>query len=429
MKLLKLLPVLFCLALPSFGATDTKVSALPKLTNALPGDLFPVSSFLGGVTNSKAISVTNIHNSLLNIGRIEDVDSVQTITGRKKLQDSVGTVVPLGNKSGAITLPWNTNGYSMTLTGPLTVTMSGSPPTSGDKAAISLFVLQDATGGRLLTNGTSSIIINTNASAFTTVALLTLDGGTTVWSYSSGSSLLSLGAGGSLVGTPSSGVPTVKSITINGSSGTATSTQVDFTISGSGGGETQAIYVVLVATNTLPNAVVISKITNGWKEIEIFSAIFPTNGSPATDTGSNYVKRVIYPDTVDSYAYYEIILPPDYGTNGYLWIQSSILASPSVSPTNVWAVSIHSLNMTVTNNVNVNNWGTEYYYTNIAPATASGRIKAFTWLLGLTGDGTSTNAPGDKIRMKFGRKGTSAGDTPSSGSTVIHGMGFGYTRK
>ncbi len=112
--------------------------------------------------------------------------SNQAMVGTVALANGGGqeTVVTNATATGATTLNLaNGNVFNLTLTGNVTFTFSGA--TSGKACAFSVYIKQDATGGRTVTwptvkwAGGSAPTLTTSANAIDVLVFESLDGGTT----------------------------------------------------------------------------------------------------------------------------------------------------------------------------------------------------------------------------------------------------------
>lgn len=192
------------------------------------------------------------------------------------------------------------------------------------------------------------------------------------------------------------------------------------TTGGSGGGETNAFYVLAQATNALPNGVVVTSITNGWLRLQLQSCILPTNNMPGLDTGSNYLWRMLFDDTTDETAYWDFVLPDDYGTNAALICTYSTLVA-GASLTNVFHFATQVVKPLVSNNINVDSFADSGGVTNVIP-TVNG------WATNFSGNLSISAVAGDFVRLRVNRDANNADDS-STGDTALHAINIRYTKK
>jgi hypothetical protein len=116
-------------------------------------------------------------------------------TQLQRYQETVTIVTP---SAGTATLDLSTaNVFQVTLTASTTALAFSNPPSSGVSLSITLIVVQDATGGRLLTYPASckftdavNPVLSTTGNRTDVITFFTVDGGTT---YFGGQALANLG--------------------------------------------------------------------------------------------------------------------------------------------------------------------------------------------------------------------------------------------
>lgn len=192
---------------PSIKASgdDTNIDLLltGKATgNVLIGDgtdPTKLASFeLSGATTAKTVTFSSSHTDNRTItfpdatATLAGLDTAQTMT-QKNMQDYSVENASASSSSGTLTLDY-TNGpsFTTTLTENVTTLTINNWPASGTEGKITLYVNQDATGGRtfawgsIIWAGGTAPTVTSAASSKDVFVLTTIDGGTTIYGYTGG---------------------------------------------------------------------------------------------------------------------------------------------------------------------------------------------------------------------------------------------------
>lgn len=176
----------------------------------------------------------------------------------------------------------------------------------------------------------------------------------------------------------------------------------------------------IASTGSGGGGATLNSLSNGWLRLQLQSCILPTNNLPSLDTGTNLVWRLLFDDTTAETAYWDFVLPDDYGTNATVVCTYSTLVA-AATKTNCFVFQTQVLKPLASNNINVDSWSASGGATNVIPTTAG-------WSTNFSGNLSLSAVAGDFVRLKINRDAASAMDS-ATGDTALHSIAIRYTKQ